>query len=431
MSPSISRVLAVVAVALALGSPVAAGTQASPTADELQAAAEERAVFGLPSDEATVAALLTSGQDVGTERWGIPLTADEEAALDLPGRMAFANAIHSELIPYLEALPTFGGVYIDQMRDGDLVVLLAGVDPDAEAKIGALVPPGNREVHIQYVATPQSTLRSAAARAWDVWPRLAAPIELRAVGVDVAGNQLRVYVAPADVADAGPAAVQLARGLAVAVRVQPAEDGAEAACTDRDHCTIPMKAGIRIRKGSQYSEYVCTMNYHIVIGANEQFLTAGHCGYSGSNDWYHIGYGANKVGSELGTLYQEDGQDAMRVEMPDAQADDQIYGVSSNIVGWRNPVQGEAICASLGKSNAVDCGTVNDDYLSWISSTCGCTVWGADANGIAIIGGDSGSPISVGEIGLAAVAVGLVNTLDGHFARIDDVVDAFGAQLVT
>jgi len=281
------------------------------------------------------------------------------------------------------------------------------------------------------VATPQSSLRSAAAKAWDVWSQLATNIELQAVGVDVAGNRLRLRVAAADLPSAAAVAAEAARQLSVSIEVRLAEDGSEEACTSRDNCTSPMKAGIRIRQGSQYSTALCTMNFHIRIGSNEQFLTAGHCGYSGSNDWYHIGYGANKVGSELATLYQQNGQDAMRVEMPDAQAADDIYSITSNIVGWRDPVQGEAICASLGNSNSIDCGTVSEDFHSWIGDSCGCTIWGANHDNISTIGGDSGSPISVGPgAPYPATGVGIHNRSNGDFARLDDVLDAFGAELV-
>lgn len=403
---------------------------AAPTETEIEAAISERADFGLPADRETVVDLLTSGQDVGTVRLGIPMTAQEEAALDLPGRMAFANAIHEELMPYLETLLTFGGVYIDQERNGGLVVSLTAADPKVEANVAALAPSPNRGIAIRYVATPQAELRSAAVQAWEVWLQLAPAIELRAVGVDVAGNQLRIRVADVDLPDAAVPAGEVARQLGVAVEVQPAEAGAEDACTSRDNCTTPMKAGIRIRQGSQYSTTICSMAFHIRIGTNEQFLTAGHCGHSGSNNWYHIGYGANKVGSELGTLYQQNGQDAMRVEMPDAQADDQIFGISSNIVGHRDPVQGEAVLASLGNTNAVDGGTVSEDFHSWTGDSCGCTIWGANHDNISTAPGDSGSPISVGSIGGSAVAVGIHNRATGDFARMDDVVDALGAEPV-
>ena len=49
---------------------------------------------------------------------------------------------------------------------------------------------------------------------------------------------------------------------------------------------------------------------------------------------------------------------------------------------------------------------------------------------VSTMGGDSGSPISVGDIGGAAVAVGIHNNAAGDFARMDDVVDAFGAEPV-
>ncbi len=186
-----------------------------------------------------------------------------------------------------------------------------------------------------------------------------------------------------------------------------------------------MRAGIRIYQGANppNEQGGCTMAFHIVDSGDEQFLTAGHCGFGGSNNWFHPGYGAVKVGSELGTLYAANGHDAMRVQMSDAQDSNRIYLDTQLVTTSRNPIQGEGVCASLGFDGSFDCGTVVDSVDTWIGEACGCVINGADSDGITIIPGDSGSPmvnnVSVGNF----AAIGIVNLADGHFARMQTVLN--------
>lgn len=74
--------------------------------------------------------------------------------------------------------------------------------------------------------------------------------------------------------------------------------------------------------------HVGQSTFNIVIGTNERMTTAGHCGYSGSNNWYNRVIG--KIGSELASLYEAEGQDIMYVSMADAQASQYIYACCSS-----------------------------------------------------------------------------------------------------
>ena len=58
-------------------------------------------------------------------------------ALDLPGRMAFANEVKQSVVPFVNSLPTSGGVYIDQQQNGSLVVLQTESSAALEAEIRA------------------------------------------------------------------------------------------------------------------------------------------------------------------------------------------------------------------------------------------------------------------------------------------------------
>lgn len=376
-----------------------------------------------------MSSLLSSGDDLGTPEWGIPMTAEEESFVNLPARMQFANDVAAELLPFLQSLPTFGGAYIDQTASGGLVVLLTERDAQVEERIRSLEPDPSRGVDIRPVSQTYVALQNAAAAARDVWSDTLPGEDLLIVAVDTANNRLRLEIDPSGLTRAVDAQSELEGGLGVQLSLEAGTRATDDGCTGREYCTIPMKSGNVIRKGST-SGTVCTMGFHIRVGSDEQFVTAGHCGgYPGTHSWYHKGYGF--VGSDVvGQNLLNNGADAKAVQMPDSQASDDIYGSSSNIVGSRNPILGEAVCGSMGVSNAVDCGWVADDWTSWTSSTCGCAVWGGDHDGIVRTTGDSGSPIYVLSESGAATGVGIHNNTNGNFARLGAVLIDLGATIV-
>lgn len=403
-------------------------TVGKPSPEAIATAASERATYGLPADSSTVAALLGSNRDVGSARWGIALTAEEEAALDLPARMAFANALSERVLPFAQSLSTYGGAYIDQQQGGRLVVLLTERDQAVEEELGRRMPSPSLGLHITEVAHSEASLMEALTGARAAWDRIAPAVTLVRVGLDTMNNQLLATVRLTDVSEARAAAMELTRELGVPVAVAAGEEDQDVDCTSRNHCHDPYKAGINIYKGVVDSVPECTMGFHIRIGTDEQFVTAGHCGYSGSNEWYEPVLG--RIGIEQATLYVQNGQDIMRLSMFDVQASDDIYAASSDITGSGTPVLNETVCASKGTSNEVDCGTVSVLWMSWTSSTAGYTVWGGDTSGIAnIIGGDSGSPI-YRNVGSGAIAIGVINTAGGLFARLDTSLDDWAASVV-
>lgn len=248
-----------------------------------------------------------------------------------------------------------------------------------------------------------------------------------------ADNQLRFAVLLADLEDALARSEQLEEELGVPVTVEAAELDHDTACTTRDNCSGPMRAGIWIYKGQVDSVAECTMAFHIVIGTDEHFTTAGHCGYSGSNSWLTRPLGV--IGSEpaggAGTLYRDGGQDIMYVTMADAQASQYIYACCTDILGYAFPIQNETVCASLGKTNAIRCGTVTSTWLSYLSDTPNpdIHVWGGDTS-ITTIDGDSGSPVYRLNDRNQATAIGVNTTEFGQFARLDTSLDNWGANVV-
>lgn len=391
-----------------------------------QAAARERGVYGLDASPATVRSILAAGLDVGTERWGMVLTATEEAVLDMPGRAAFANELAAALVPYLESIGISGGLYIDQASGGHAVVLLTKHDPAVEAKLATVAPGLSRRVNVSYVRYTEAELEAAVAEVWQLWPD---PIDRpQAIGVDVAGNLVLVEVAPESMAAAQTIVARLTEAIGVPIAVRVGEPDSDLACTDRDHCDTPLRAGIKVYRGANppNQQAGCTMAFHITKGTDEQWLIAGHCGYTGSNNWFHPSFG--QIGSELATLYVPNGIDAMRVQVADAQASNRVYEKSLRVTSTRQPVLGEGICASAGFSDSWDCGTVSTTQTSWISSTCGCVVWGAGMSGIVADLGDSGSPIVNNTLSGSYVAIGIVNQ-STRFAKVHNVLQSFGASL--
>lgn len=383
----------------------------------MRAAAAERAIYGLPTDFETVAALLGGEGDVGSRLWGIPMSLEEAAATDIDGRMAFAARMADRVLPYARSRPHFAGAF-DQTHAGRLVIGFVGAHPEDEQTIrGPSGTDGSRvaftDMSVPYLALEDAFLNLSESG------RTRLP-SLAGVAVDDRMNALWLEVASTDVTYVQGQATELASELGVPILVRAAEPAAEAACITRDNCISPMRAGSRVRNGSDTGP-ICTMAFHIRSGGgDEQFVTAGHCGHNApSNYWYHQGLsGTGIVGGELATQYASGGIDIMRVQMPDAQASDWVIGTTYDVDNWRNPIQGETVCVSLGISNRNDCGSVTATSISWTEDACGCTIYGADADGLGTINfGDSGSPIYSNGIGIA-IAIGVLSRIDGHFAKM-------------
>jgi len=193
------------------------------------------------------------------------------------------------------------------------------------------------------------------------------------------------------------------------------------------------RAGVVIRNDTANSAGTCTMGFHILIGSDEQFLTAGHCGCAYTAvDWHHTGLGliGNEAATMTGLATQK--KDMMRVQMNDSQASALMYADSGDMGDGALPIVNETVFASLGVSNLKKSGTVTDDWTSWTSEYCHVTMWGGDTN-ISTIPGDSGSPIYRrfsfgGEWYLTPIGIG--NTAVGQFGRVRDALNHWGATIV-
>lgn len=349
---------------LAVGPAMSAlAESSSPSEPDLERAAEARAPYGLPIDTPTLERLLTDGSDVGTDRWGIPMTTEEDATVDLAGRMSYVQDLEVEVLPYVRSLPAFAGVWVDQLRDGGVVVMLTRRDTEVETTLEGMLPASSRGLWFSYVQHTEQELIDAARLAVVTWAEVDAAVEPIGVAVDTRDNEVEYRFLATDIAGAEAYLDDMRSHLGVSVSFVAEEAGSDTACQARDNCHDPFRAGQFVRRANQ-TGFRCTMGFHIEInGTNDQFLTAGHCGYSGSDDWYANNYGL--IGDERATLYAPNGIDIMRVKVDDAdQMSDRIYMRDAwPIVGPVLPIQGETLCASLAATGTIlTCSTVTDNY---------------------------------------------------------------------
>lgn len=276
-------------------------------------------------------------------------------------------------------------------------------------------------------------LVEAAEGLADDWAHIGEGTSLLAARVDEATSQVVVEVDgefPSSLRD------QLRASLSVPVEVQMGVRTSDAHCVSRSHCDAPTRAGIRLWKGVVDAVHECGLGAHIRVGSNERFVTSGHCGYTGSNNWLHKDMpGSDVLGAETGTkLYVNGGQDIMMVELDnDAQSSDDIYGCCLDIVGMGSPIQFEVLCTSRAQQQDVACGTVTNTWMQYISDTPDpdWVAWGADLT-ITAIDGDSGSPIwrDVNDVPLQVRAIGVLAAEFGEFARLNTSLDDWGATVV-
>jgi hypothetical protein len=151
--------------------PAEAEPPAEASLDGLAEAAAERAVYGLESDPMVVADIVSSGRDVGTSRWGMVLTEEEERNLDLAGRMDFVSAAANGLVAMAEGLSSYAGSYVVPAEHGRLVVLVTTADASVHEQLLAQEPRDSRGVEVRVVPHSLVVLEDAALAAWGEWPR--------------------------------------------------------------------------------------------------------------------------------------------------------------------------------------------------------------------------------------------------------------------
>jgi hypothetical protein len=393
-------------------------------ADDISRSQQQRALLRLPADEATIRQIAASGADVGTERWGIVLTAAEIVAIE--ARMQYAQAIDDQVASFVRGLASYGGMYFNQDDDGRLVVQLTEDDAAIRAAVERRMPAGPR-VAFRIVDHPYAALETATRQVFDIWSSLTDLPAPYHSSLDTRANLVRVLVDASILSQVQAIQPALEEALRVPVVVGVGRPAEPQACTSRDYCTNPIKSAVIVRKGSTTGT-ACTMAFQVVKNGDEQFLTAAHCALSGSNNWYHKGYGF--IGSEVQSLFSS-GYDAVRIGLPDAQKTNWMYG-DGYVVGWTWPAVGDVLIQNQAVSNTISFTEVLDDWLCW--SYSGQTLCGAKMEGVGGVGGDSGSPLYrffTSQLYAVGINFGGDGSGNGLMTRVGDVLSRMGVSLVT
>jgi len=379
---------------------------------------QSRQNFGLSIDDELIRE--RSLDESAVELYGMRLSTAE--AQHVTEWMDFESTVVTEVVPALEQVDGFLGYYFQRGEDVTVVV----VADESDDQVGD-------HFHVRSLGSRVTVVRRSftheQARAWPtaLANRWSADAELPvfnsiALSTDWASLEVTTTAElPKQLQDRVSKMASTLQGSPVIHwSIEPPE--VDQACVSRSSCTWPMKAGSLVTDPE-----TCTVGFHVRVGSDEQFLTSGHCsGTGGSTTFSHAGWGV--VGTTASNLFQPGWIDVQRVQMSDSQASSAIYGWSSsaNITGHRYPGPGETICSSMGVRNETRCGYVASTATSWTSSTCNCTMTGADHNNIPSGGGDSGSPLF-----RSGSAIGVHATSGGKFTLVSDAMWLWGIDVVT
>jgi hypothetical protein len=414
---SLSLALAVVLGVATVSSQPA---QAAVSEDDIQSAMYLRGELGLPADRATVVGLAGTAKDVGSARHGIPLTATEEEAVDIDGRVAFADESSRSLMPWLTKQAVYGGAYLDQKDGGRLVIMLTKKDDAVVAGIKARMPNGKPGWRLEIVDYAWRELIAAVDGARAASRSVDANAEPTFVALDEQNNRVIVQYAPSKIDRMLSKQDELRNKLEVRVRVEEGKAPSNTASVcgngnSRTNCWNPMPAGVRTFSGSLSNGYKsCTMGWHIYkAGASKpnQWLTAGHCVHPqvpGSNanktvyhsPWYR-GSPGQAVGVRQSTLYNTTHHfDIARISFNYPQdKTKRIYNMANAVVHGHPPFfyQGDVLKFSGATTNGIKTGKVQSTYVDWMSES-----WADDHNGtkLKVYGGwlishDGSNPVSL------------------------------------
>jgi hypothetical protein len=369
-----------------------------------------RRLFGFPATPAFVNELKNSSHDVGSSTVSLPLTVEETEELER------RSAIHTLFSDHLEAIvrsrADFGGVYIDQLAGGKVVVLTTGDPAVVASELSAIEPRMRKNLIIRPVSFSWSQLSEALGRLFDNRTAWFRDVPVYEASIEVEHNAISVSVPQQRLVDVRRITEDVSAALGgIAVHPVVGRVPAATACFSRTTCYSPMPAGIRI--GPAAGVWTCTMGFHITISGSKQFLTAGHC--AGST-WYHIGYG--QIGTQQATLYPSQEVDIKRVTNPSSQHTSLVY-VSpttghTSVTGMAWPIKNSQIMISRGSADVVSLGTVTKEEVRYLVANCDC-IGGQHSR--ESTPGDSGSPVWR-QTSSSRVAIGIQSTDAGHFGRL-------------
>ncbi|MFF4268234.1 S1 family peptidase [Streptomyces virginiae] len=335
--------------------------------------------------------------------WGFIGTAAE--ASEMKRRDALVSAVEPVVREFSQQ-EKFAGHFLDNRRDGRLVVQFAGALPTPDrqdALMKSALNSGSTVSDVEFRVVEHSTaeLTGAMEAVWK-WAAKAGGTDIPVISVeeDVTTNGLKVVLRPGS-EQAGVRDV-LARLDIPAIITEG--DGADEACTSRNACDSPRRGGVGISKSNSLCSIGWVVNRSGVRGA----LTAGHCWW-GTNSG-SVASGSATYGSLTGTNALTNGTHAdMRFISIPSGGQPWLYQNAANkarvVTGSSLGSVGSTACLFGRNSENARCGTISSTNASHTSSTCGCVVYGQSAASYSSAGGDSGGAVASSSTGNVARGV--------------------------
>lgn len=346
---------------------------------------------------------------------GFLLTASERTQYD--ARIALGESLKDALIR-ADGDDGFGGARLEHYSNGVFHVYHTSDSEGLAIKEDFLssVLSGAR-VQFHSVTNSMRELIEARNAVWDIFDVSEKGAGgLHAAGIDMESNKLVVEldsnISEAErVSDDSLASRIHSAVSGVSINVIYTEPSKDSVCYFPDDCVDPMMAGIEIARGSP-DELYCSLGFMVEDGSDTQALTAGHCGWSGSTDWYHDGYGSSSFGSEIDDdAYFDIGRDGMLIQIPESQGSNDValcpdWGCIQITGHLQNSeLYGGMPVSMLGKTSGLKSGTIKDTEYTWWGEACNCQQYGFKVS-YTSVGGDSGAPVWRGSnaVGLQATA---------------------------
>ena len=420
-----------------------------------------REVYGLPAERGEVQSLIGSSRDVGSDRFGIPMTQAEVDKVDPNGRDKFSDAVRRKVMPWLERQPEYAGSWLDQKNNGELVVVLTNPRPQVVKGIDERMPNGQRGWQLVQAEHSMAELEAAARDAFGVRGRASGGSALVFSAVDVENNRLILHFDTNRIESVRSAKPRWQAELGVPVKIRTGKPVRDTAVCTRgnnppNNCWGPIPAGVRTRSFS-VSGRECTMGFQIHKASApkpNQWLTAGHCVhpyrsngtlYGNKKVWHsRFFHGGDPMGKRKSTLYNTtDRMDIARVALDfSVERTDKLWrgrrGRGFDVGAHTGVMVDDVVfwvgVGSDGRSKA----TIKKAWTCWYSETwqynhpnnklrvCGAWVEGAMSRG-----GDSGAPVFTkkrvnGRIKFRPVGIVSGNKPDSGtmvFTRLTDAFD--------
>ncbi|MCP4964732.1 MAG: hypothetical protein GY926_05810 [bacterium] len=333
-------------------------------------------------------------KNVGIERLGLFLDVDEAKEFNRRDKLGDRipqvrkaigedneEDLDEEALP--EYGPNFGGIWQDQLGGGDIIV--AVVDPskvDAHAINRAAGKASDvRIVQVDHSWDEFNSMRDAVV-AEIVRRDLDAAVLINSTGT---GRRLEIVTPEPDLLDPWLASVVPVELVTVTV----GENDRISSGPSYTHSAADQQAGLQIEIDPGYATF-CTWGVSGHTSTYNYIVTAGHCGtstyenFSGTsyafeiqqNDTFDLTPGPSYVHSFYGY-----NQDAKRVSSQ--YADNNCYHADGHCTGFIRyrslnnswEVGSDMTCASLGTTNAWECGWIAEENYVSTSSACEGNQW--------------------------------------------------------